>query len=154
MKKQTTLFLSLALVATCITGCRKETSAPCRLFIYGTLSKVYQINFNEKDSIETICGTFDMIASKYRNSPKKYATVNDFHNKEIPWEDIYMHKAEKLKPEQASHIISIVNRLNAKEITDTKKRKQKMHEAFTYLWRSKTSICKSGKQKTKTYRCL
>ena len=100
----------LVIAMSFVACCKKLKRHPCRLFIYGSYSKVYQIDFNGKDSIQTICGDL-----KFDSHVKNGKIIN----LPSPFSCIYMQKAKRLKKAQACNLISILERLNSKVITDT-----------------------------------
>lgn len=111
MKNKLFVFWGVVIAMMIVASCQREVKRhPCRLFIYGSYMKVYQIDFNGKDSIQTICGDF-----------KSDSHVKDgkIINLPSPFSCIYMQKAKRLKKAQACNLISILERLNSKIITDT-----------------------------------
>ena len=59
MKNKLFVFWGVVIAMMIVASCQREVKRhPCRLFIYGSYMKVYQIDFNGKDSIQTICGDF------------------------------------------------------------------------------------------------
>lgn len=124
--KKIAFFCCLLIFSFVLGGCHKQCQSPCKLFIYGSFSRIYQINFNGCDSLETICGTFIGQPAKYKNK-FGYILVDSIilGDKNFHLNKIYMSKAMKLNSEQAHHLTSILERLNSKEITDTVKGKLK-----------------------------
>ena len=94
-------------------GCKHDTAkTACELYVYMSSGKVYQISFNGKDSIETICG--DMF--------KNYGMLH-YHRPlpkgEYAFDSIYVKEKCKLPHELAGKILDTVKRLNSKIVTDT-----------------------------------
>lgn len=94
-------------------GCKHDTTkTACELYVYMSSSKVYQISFNGKDSIETICG--DMF--------KNYNML--FYRRTLPkgenaFDTVYAKKKCKLSHKLAVKILYTMKRLNSKVIADS-----------------------------------
>lgn len=113
MKRGIVVFFSLFIVFLFVVVCQdRKNQQPCRLFIYSSSIKVYQIDFNGKDSIKTICGKFKLDAFDKRGR------VINIHS---PFSCIYMQKSQKLGAKQCRSLDAILNRLNSRVITDTVK---------------------------------
>lgn len=111
MKKYLVAFSNLLVILIVFMGCQPtEKQSGCSLFIYGSTNKVYKIIFNGVDSIETVCGAINL------DYIDKHGI---FLNEHIPFLYTYMRESQKLKDEQAYCLISILERLNSKVITDT-----------------------------------
>ena len=109
--------LILAFLASC-QGNKK--ASPCKLVIYGSYQKVYQISFNGIDSIKTICGHVDVkVKSPYVDKSGLFDEKSFLESKDFVINPIYLHSSKKINKEQAGNLIAILNRLNSKVITDT-----------------------------------
>lgn len=118
MKRLFVIFGIIFILIMQITGCSgQRPQYSCKLFIYSGVNKIYQINFDGRDSIETICGTY--ILSHYDSLKKNGYIIRPFGLKTFHLETIYLRKAKKLDEEQACQLSSILCRLNSKVITDT-----------------------------------
>lgn len=97
-------------------GCKHDTAkTACELYVYMSSGKVYQISFNGKDSIETICG--DMF--------KNYGML--LYHRPLPkgeyaFDSIYVKEKCKLPHELAGKILETVKRLNSKVVADSMER--------------------------------
>lgn len=104
-------FWGVVIAMMIVTSCQREDERHlCKLFIYSSYSKAYQIDFNGKDSIKTICGDLKL---------DSYDTLGKITNIRTPFSCIYMQKVKRLKRVQTCNLISILERLNSKVITDT-----------------------------------
>ncbi len=94
-------------------GCKHDTAkTACELYVYMSSGKVYQISFNGKDSIETICG--DMF--------KKYGMLScrlPLPKGENAFDTVYAKKKCKLSHELVGKILNTVKRLNSKVVADS-----------------------------------
>ena len=98
----------------CIGSCRcrdKSEDLSCKLLVYSSSFKIYQIKFNGKDSIETKCGKMD---KELRDCP----SVG--RNSEL--DSVYVVKKCKLPKNQANKIRSLIKTINSKAVADTLER--------------------------------
>lgn len=113
MIKNLVNMLRLSIVFLIVVACQDgRKQQPCRLFIYSSYSKIYQIDFNGIDSVRTVCGELKC------GSFDKRGRIVDIHS---PFSCIYMQKAQKIEPIQSRNLNVILNRLNNRIITDTVK---------------------------------
>lgn len=122
MKKLLLICGYLLIVMLFVSCCKKQKQQPCKLLVYGSLDKIYQIDFNGKDSLKTLCGTFEINPTKHINKfgyVIKHSQI--FSEKNFHLESVYMYSSVKLSRRQSRCLISILKRLNSKVITDTVK---------------------------------
>ena len=97
-----------------VNGCKDNPQElSCRLYVYGGFGKIYQINFNGKDSIETKCG---------RMSVDNYDLLR--YNPPLPqrknvFDTVFVKKKCRLSQKLADEIRASMKRLNSKIVTDT-----------------------------------
>lgn len=100
-----------------VNGCKDNPQElSCRLYVYGGFGKIYQINFNGKDSIETKCG---------RMSVDNYDLLR--YNPPLPqrknvFDTVFVKKKCRLSQKLADEIRASMKRLNSKIVTDTLER--------------------------------
>ena len=114
MKKRYFSYFVLITLMFSFNGCKENPQdLSCRLYVYDSPTKVYQISFNGIDSIETICGAmdFDLFVFMKTNHilPKGSKVFKAIHAK----------KQKQLEKNQADSIVDILKRLNSKIVTDT-----------------------------------
>lgn len=120
MKKILVICVYLLVVMLFVSCCKKQKLQSCKLFVYGSFDKIYQINFNGKDSLKTLCGTFE-IKSAIDEFGYAIKDSKEFGKKNFHLEPVYMYSSVKLSRRQSRCLISILKRLNSKVITDTVK---------------------------------
>lgn len=97
-----------------VNGCKDNPQElSCRLYVYGSFGKIYQIYFNGKDSIETKCG---------RMSVDNYDLLR--YNPPLPqrknvFDTVFVKKKCRLSQKLADEIRASMKRLNSKIVTDT-----------------------------------
>lgn len=117
MKKKYLLYMVLLTLLFCVEGCReKSEELSCKLLVYSSSSRTYQIRFNGMDSIETTVGL--MQSSVYGYMLRGYPSVG--------WngvfDSVYVIKKCKLPNEKADEIINLLKKINSKTVTDTLER--------------------------------
>ena len=121
MKSKLFVFWGVVIAMMIVVSCQREVKRhPCRLYVFESSNKVYQIDFNGKDSLKTLCGTFELNPAKHidRNGYViEYLKI--FSEKGFHLAPIYMHSSAKLNRKQACCLLSILERLNSKIISDT-----------------------------------
>lgn len=112
------------------------SEASCRLFVYRAYSpnKVYEISFNGKDSIETICGEVDW-DNFFNPIDEKRFNSNTFQ-----FDTIYLQKQLKLSKEYCDTLQETLRMLNSKTLVDTVPTLCKDGEYF-YVALDKQDIC-------------
>lgn len=116
---KTIFFLKILLITLLfsVNGCKDNPQElSCRLYVYGGFGKIYQINFNGKDSIETKCG---------RMSVDNYDLLR--YNPPLPqrknvFDTVFVKKKCRLSQKLADEIRASMKRLNSKIVTDTLER--------------------------------
>ena len=101
----------------CVEGCReKSEELSCKLLVYSSSSRTYQIRFNGMDSIETTVGL--MQSSVYGYMLRGYPSVG----RNGVFDSVYVIKKCKLPNEKADEIINLLKKKNSKTVTDTLER--------------------------------
>lgn len=114
MKTKDFLKILLITLLFSVNGCKDNPQElSCRLYVYGGFGKIYQINFNGKDSIETKCG---------RMSVGNYDLLR--YNPPLPqgknvFDTVFVKKKCRLSQKLADEIRASMKRLNSKIVTDT-----------------------------------
>lgn len=117
MKKKYLLYMVLLTLLFCIEGCReKSEELSCKLLVYSSSSRTYQIRFNGMDSIETKVGL--MQSSVYGYMLRGYPSVG----RNSVFDSVYVIKKCKLSNEKADEIINLLKKINSKTVTDTLER--------------------------------
>lgn len=117
MKKKYLLYMVLLTLLFCIEGCReKSEELSCKLLVYSSSSRTYQIRFNGMDSIETKVGL--MQSSVYGYMLRGYPSVG----RNSVFDSVYVIKMCKLSNEKADEIINLLKKINSKTVTDTLER--------------------------------
>lgn len=108
------------IVMSFVACCKKLKQQSCRLYVYGSLDKIYQIDFDGKDSMVTLCGAYDEHPTKYYN---EYGYVSedtvDFGDKNFHLKHIYLRGSAKLSRRRSRCLLSILNRLNSRVVSDS-----------------------------------
>ena len=95
-------------------GCKCNTDqSACELYVYMGGDKIYQIYFNGKDSLETICGVMEK--DKYR----MLIYSRPLPKGENAFDSVYVKKMCRLSQKQAIKIATVLNLLNSKVVADT-----------------------------------
>ena len=111
MKKKSLLYMVLLTLLFCVGGCKgKSEDLSCRLWVYSSSSKVYQIRFNGKDSIETKCGSMEF---------NNYESIRGYDGRNSELNSVYVVKKCKLPDKQADQMINLLKRLDLKAVSDT-----------------------------------
>lgn len=117
MKKKYLLYMVLLTLLFCIERCReKSEELSCKLLVYSSSSRTYQIRFNGMDSIETKVGL--MQSSVYGYMLRGYPSVG----RNSVFDSVYVIKKCKLSNEKADEIINLLKKINSKTVTDTLER--------------------------------
>lgn len=117
MKKKYLLYMVLLTLLFCVEGCReKSEELSCKLLVYSSSSRTYQIRFNGMDSIETKVGL--MQSSVYGYMLRGYPSVG----RNGVFDSVYVIKKCKLPNEKADEIINLLKKINSKTVTDTLER--------------------------------
>ena len=117
MKKKYLLYMVLLTLSFCVEGCReKSEELSCKLLVYSSSSRTYQIRFNGMDSIETKVGL--MQSSVYGYMLRGYPSVGS----NGVFDSVYVIKKCKLPNEKADEIINLLKKINSKTVTDTLER--------------------------------
>jgi len=117
MKKKCLLYLVLLTLLFCVEGCReKSEELSCKLLVYSSSSRTYQIRFNGMDSIETKVGL--MQSSVYGYMLRGYPSVG----RNGVFDSVYVIKKCKLPNEKTDEIINLLKKINSKTVTDTLER--------------------------------
>lgn len=117
MKKKYLLYMVLLTLLFCVEGCReKSEELSCKLLVYSSSSRTYQIRFNGMDSIETKVGL--MQSSVYGYMLRGYPSVG----RNGVFDSVYVIKKCKLPNEKTDEIINLLKKINSKTVTDTLER--------------------------------
>ena len=117
MKKKYLLYMVLLTLLFCVEGCReKSEELSCKLLVYSSSYRTYQIRFNGMDSIETKVGL--MQSSVYGYMLRGYPSVG----RNGVFDSVYVIKKCKLPNEKADEIINLLKKINSKTVTDTLER--------------------------------
>lgn len=116
MKRILMLFWVLFVVLIILGGCHASREKhSCRLYVYRGSTRVYQIVFNGRDSLETFCGKICLDSLRLRG------LKGTMGNKDFKLSTVYMKKSRKLGKSQACQLKTIISRLNSRLIVDTVK---------------------------------
>ena len=97
----------------CVGSCRcrdKSEDLSCKLLVYASSSRTYQIRFNGNDSIETKCGSMKI---------NNYELLSGVAGRRCLLDSVYVVKKSKLQYNQADKIRNLMKAINSKEVTDT-----------------------------------
>ena len=114
MKKKCLLYVVLLTLFLCVEGCRdKSEDLSCRLLVYASSSKAYQIRFNGMDSIETKIGL--MQSRVYGQMLRGYPSAG----RDSVFDSVYVIKKCKLPNSKADKIINLLKIINSNAVSDT-----------------------------------
>lgn len=132
MKKKCLLYMVLLTLLFCVEGCGDKTEdLSCRLWVYSSSSKVYQIRFNGKDSIETKCGSMEF---------NNYESIRGYEGRNSELDSVFVVKKCKLPDKQVDQMINLLQIINFKAVSDTL-RKGVNDVWFFALYLPKQTIC-------------
>ncbi len=113
MKEKLIYSVILSVLLFSVGSCRdKSEDLSCKLLVYASSSRTYQIKFNGKDSIETKCG---LMENNVCDLIDEYPSVG--RNSEL--DSVYVVKKCKLPDNQAGKIRSLMKKISSKVVTDT-----------------------------------